>query len=67
MDKLVVPLGNMYGCEQLCTKSPVRNLTQQSIGTFWSHFGRFSRSKSPILYKKSTVQGYFWCKAGVSL
>ena len=49
---------------RLCTKSPVRNLTQRSIRTFWSLFDGFSRSKSPVLRTKSILKGYFWCKAG---
>src|SRR4029434_673908 len=41
---------------RLCTKSPVRNLTQRSMRTFWSHFDSFSRSKSPILHTKSILK-----------
>src|SRR2546425_1373830 len=47
----------------LCTKSPVRNLTQWSTRTFWSLFDAFSRSKSPVLHTKSVLKGYFLCKA----
>src|SRR5216110_363442 len=49
--------------EWLCTKSPVRNLTQWSTGTFWSHFKGFLRPKSSILRTKSVVKKHFWCKA----
>src|SRR6266702_7592850 len=48
---------------RLCTKSPVRNLTQWSTRTFWSLFDAFSRSKSPVLHTKSVLKGYFLCKA----
>jgi hypothetical protein len=47
----------------LCTKSPVRNLTQRSTGTFWPHFKGFSRPKSSILHAKSIVKEHFGCKA----
>ena len=48
---------------RLCTKSPVRNLTQRSRGTFWPHFKGFSRPKSSVLHTKSVVKEHFWCKA----
>src|SRR6266478_472683 len=37
---------------QLCTKSPVRNLTHRSMRTFWSLFDSFSRSKRPVFHTK---------------
>jgi hypothetical protein len=49
--------------DRLCTKSPVRNLTQQSIRTFWPRFGSFLRSKSFGLGAKSIVKEHFLCKA----
>src|SRR2546430_508063 len=52
-----------HGVFRLCTKSPVRNLTQRSTGTFWPHFKGFSRPKSSILHTKSIVKEHFWCKA----
>jgi hypothetical protein len=53
-----------HGSDRLCTKSPVRNLTQRSIRTFWSHFDSFLRSERPILHIKSILKEHFWCKAG---
>src|SRR4029450_3370685 len=37
---LTLPAGELAST-RLCTKSPVRNPTQQSTRTFWPHFGGF--------------------------
>src|SRR6266704_649984 len=53
------------GAKRLCTKSPVRNLTHGSIGTFWSHSESFSRPDRPIFSIKSIAKEHFWCKAAL--